>query len=526
MNAGAPPAKTIFAKCVGRLLKNKWTNLLELELETTTVHSLRLARRLSRERTGMPPPRSTTEQRARRHSRPAQAADPMAKLASAAPPPLVGDEIESHERTLESFRRTSSPSGRLHDDAQRRADLRLADPWSDVSFFASSREALSKPDVQRMGGFEYGLASGPSGDVQSFSSRQTTTQGWISVQAWLESLRYYPKTGRDGDDGSTTQRATIAVLKESERDVRKVRAVSRRPIAARARLSPPPAPAPAASRTQTPHAIATPRPKPSQPKAMMCHWRIVCMQPDGNTCLVCTRSQRVGAAVADPAWRPEQLPVVWSPNTIKLARRDVPAKKLTSGARSRAGSPPPPSARTVRASGTNPQTEVAAEQPPQAPGASASRSRPADAPHEDGTDDRRPGEAGESAMGEDDGSVGDDSRLSRLALPRRRYSQERHLHTWEISSRRPDFRHLPIGDARRDDPPELIDAARTRQEALDRRRLHTAYGGGAVHLAPAHTKNKDGVLRKDSRLFRPLSRLYLNAGGRGGGSVSSREVRL
>lgn len=83
--------------------------------------------------------------------------------------------------------RTSSPSGRTHPDKQRREDLRLADSFSDVSFFASSRNRVAKSDVK--GPFAMGKAAGPQDDENS--TRLPHTQGWIGNQAWLESLRYY-----------------------------------------------------------------------------------------------------------------------------------------------------------------------------------------------------------------------------------------------------------------------------------------------------------------------------------------------
>ena len=51
---------------------------------------------------------------------------------------------------------------------------------------------LSKPSPAPIGGFQRGLASGPSGDVNLPSAMPTTTQSWVQNQAWLESLRYNP----------------------------------------------------------------------------------------------------------------------------------------------------------------------------------------------------------------------------------------------------------------------------------------------------------------------------------------------
>ena len=103
--------------------------------------------------------------------------------------PIVVYELGMHD--LKKKLRTSSPSGRLHPDRQRREDLRIADAWGDVSFFASSRARLAKPDVAARGPFAMGKAAGPSGALDEFSARLPATQGWIGHQSWLESLRYY-----------------------------------------------------------------------------------------------------------------------------------------------------------------------------------------------------------------------------------------------------------------------------------------------------------------------------------------------
>ena len=81
---------------------------------------------------------------------------------------------------------------RLHPDRGRRADLRAADLTTDVSFFGSQRAILSKSVTPLVGGFEPGMAAGPSADVNLPSAMPTNTQGWISNQSWLESLRYDP----------------------------------------------------------------------------------------------------------------------------------------------------------------------------------------------------------------------------------------------------------------------------------------------------------------------------------------------
>jgi hypothetical protein len=98
--------------------------------------------------------------------------------------------------------KTASPSGRNHPDKQRRAELRQADPWTDVSFYASSRSMLSNHyrNNQKIGGFERGKAAGPDTDnLDSYAASLPHSQSWVANQAWLESLRYNPREVRDGN---------------------------------------------------------------------------------------------------------------------------------------------------------------------------------------------------------------------------------------------------------------------------------------------------------------------------------------
>ena len=109
---------------------------------------------------------------------------------------VTSDSYVAPNRLPRPTSQTASPSGRTHPDRDRRADLRQADPWSDISFYAGSRQRLTKPNGTSMGmahGFEYGMGAGPSGAMEEFSARLPHSQAWIPNQAWLESLRYNPQ---------------------------------------------------------------------------------------------------------------------------------------------------------------------------------------------------------------------------------------------------------------------------------------------------------------------------------------------
>mgnify|MGYP006141813991 CR=1 FL=1 len=113
-----------------------------------------------------------------------------------------GDSTSSFRS--EACSENSSPSGRLHPHRDRRAALRMADPWTDISYYAASRASCEQANETSLGGgFQYGLASGPSGSFTLQSARQTDTQGWVPNQAWLESLRYYPPEEEDAEFANT-----------------------------------------------------------------------------------------------------------------------------------------------------------------------------------------------------------------------------------------------------------------------------------------------------------------------------------
>ena len=129
----------------------------------------------------------------------AASATPGGVLVAASAPPGGGGARPTNGGGLVLWRpaKTGSPSGRLHPDAQRRAELRQADPWSDVSFYASSRQRLASAsglNNSLNSNFRRGAAAGPNtDDVDQFAARLPPTQAWIPTQAWLESLRYYPE---------------------------------------------------------------------------------------------------------------------------------------------------------------------------------------------------------------------------------------------------------------------------------------------------------------------------------------------
>ena len=82
---------------------------------------------------------------------------------------------------------TTSPSTRCHPNQDRRNELRGADMFSNINYFATSRVPNA---VSRVGDAVYGA---PDND------RRMKEASWISSQAWFESLRYYPK-GREAAD--------------------------------------------------------------------------------------------------------------------------------------------------------------------------------------------------------------------------------------------------------------------------------------------------------------------------------------
>jgi len=77
---------------------------------------------------------------------------------------------------LPTSQRTASPSGRMHPNPTRRAELRKADMHYNIDY--------------------YGGHGAPDND------RLVKEASWLSTQSWFESLRYYPK-GEDADDDET-----------------------------------------------------------------------------------------------------------------------------------------------------------------------------------------------------------------------------------------------------------------------------------------------------------------------------------
>ena len=263
----------------------------------------------------------------------------------------------------------------------------MADPWSDISFYAKSREQCERANHTSLGGgFEYGLASGPSGDFNMQSARQTDTQGWVPNQAWLESLRYYPPPELDAEFGNTGTTHGRHIPYHLENGVR----------------------------------------------------------------------LRSGLAAADPEWRPEQLQECWAPECAH--RHGVHIDHIQP-----AILPPP----AITAQGRM-ATGRPVDAPPHSPRKQASHSRkwePASLLREADRRESREGRVSSESMAESQGSSrrggeaaagtgteagrtsngGRRPRPSRhvvLAAPKRRLSQEHHLHEWEIKSRQKDFAHL------------------------------------------------------------------------------------
>lgn len=76
---------------------------------------------------------------------------------------------------------TTSPSTRCHPNQERRNELRNADMFTNINYFATSRVPNR---VSNTGDAVYGA---PDND------RRMKESSWISSQAWFESLRYYPR---------------------------------------------------------------------------------------------------------------------------------------------------------------------------------------------------------------------------------------------------------------------------------------------------------------------------------------------
>ena len=91
-------------------------------------------------------------------------------------PSLAPQGVGASTRSMSvppTSQRTSSPSGRMHPNPVRRAELRKADMFHNIDYYGG----IGAPDNDRL--------------VKEAS--------WLSTQSWFESLRYYPK-GEDADD--------------------------------------------------------------------------------------------------------------------------------------------------------------------------------------------------------------------------------------------------------------------------------------------------------------------------------------
>jgi len=87
--------------------------------------------------------------------------------------------------------RTTSPTGRFHQDAGRRADVRGADLHSSINYYATTR---TERVFHRTGDNVY---EAPDND------RKMKESSFLTSQAWFESLRHYPR-GKDGLDDQAT----------------------------------------------------------------------------------------------------------------------------------------------------------------------------------------------------------------------------------------------------------------------------------------------------------------------------------
>ena len=74
---------------------------------------------------------------------------------------------------MPTSQRTTSPSGRMHPNPVRRAELRKADMFHNIDYYGG----IGAPDNDRL----------------------MKEASFLTSQSWFESLRYYPK-GEDADD--------------------------------------------------------------------------------------------------------------------------------------------------------------------------------------------------------------------------------------------------------------------------------------------------------------------------------------
>ena len=328
-----------------------------------------------------------------------------------------------------SFRaaaQTDSPSGRFHPNPARRADLRCADWYCDVSFFASSRERLSRSHADGTSltqAFRGGASMGPNADdLERHSARLPHTQSWIANQAWLESLRYYPDPATSSCEQSELTGSFTGNTHGAKTE---------------------------------PHLEAGVR-------------------------------TRAGLALPDPQWRPEQLQYRWG--TKYDTKYDTPRygettfgsppqihqhKALLFGP---SGGPAYHHQVSGGGGGVGhgqlPIESSSAHQEPKryllrgaaVPSVLAREGDAHPTAEEEGTPtcdgigapspSRTATRRAPRAQG---GRSPDrlllrmaDSRLAELAAPRERVAQgDRHLHQWELKSREPDFRHVSAGDPRR-----------------------------------------------------------------------------
>ena len=144
----------------------------------TPLPKMRTPRELA-SRTGGSPPESAQNSAASGWRSAAPSAYGVNAAASMGPgsPSLApmggGASTRSNMSGLPISQRTSSPSGRMHPNPTRRAELRKADMFNNIDY--------------------YGGHGAPDND------RLVKEASWLSTQSWFESLRYYPQ-GEDADD--------------------------------------------------------------------------------------------------------------------------------------------------------------------------------------------------------------------------------------------------------------------------------------------------------------------------------------
>jgi len=367
----------------------------------------------------------------------------------------------------------------------------MADPWTDISYYAASRASCERANETSLGGgFQYGLASGPSGSFTLQSARQTDTQGWVPNQAWLESLRYYPPEEEDVEFANTGCTHGRQVPHHLENGVRLRSGLAAADPEWRAsQLQECWAPESAHRHglrfdNIQPAILPPPAPVTAQGRIATGSFRHTGSYDDDDSALPSADEPLSYSSRWDsPSARKEVSKEAWSGRAYDRAQ-GLPTSTCMSvlqkaDSQQWRGLPPGEAQSQVEAVGTNTHTNDA-----------------------NINDARRPRH-----------------RMMVLAAPKRRTSQDHHLHEWEIKSRKKDYAHLPIADKRRS-LKAATKEARVRADGSRRSSKQQTAGGDS-------TTGSVFAKRGESYLLKPLWQLYGElVNGSGSQSEETHEVRI